>query len=209
VAHAARPDPAPLRARGRDRAGRPHREHRLPRRPGTLTLKEPHPCFIDVVSLGRGDSRENRYGRGSAWRHYSISGLRRAGARPGLQPRGDRPRPLGGYLRQIALDEDGQLVGAGDLEAQARQVFANLDRDVEDLPARHDMETGSPPGRDRVVADDLKVYRSVRAGLPACVNRIRGRPGLGRSQRSSPGIDKDLSGIPGPNYLRSSHIDKP
>ena len=29
---------------------------------------------------------------------------------------------------QVALDEDGQLVGAGDLEAQARQVFANLDR---------------------------------------------------------------------------------
>jgi len=29
---------------------------------------------------------------------------------------------------QVALDENGQLVGAGDLEAQARQVFANLDR---------------------------------------------------------------------------------
>ena len=29
---------------------------------------------------------------------------------------------------QVALDEDGQLVGAGDLEAQAWQVFANLDR---------------------------------------------------------------------------------
>jgi enamine deaminase RidA (YjgF/YER057c/UK114 family) len=29
---------------------------------------------------------------------------------------------------QVALDEAGQLVGAGDLEAQARQVFANLDR---------------------------------------------------------------------------------
>jgi enamine deaminase RidA (YjgF/YER057c/UK114 family) len=29
---------------------------------------------------------------------------------------------------QVALDEDGQLVGTGDLEAQARQVFANLDR---------------------------------------------------------------------------------
>jgi enamine deaminase RidA (YjgF/YER057c/UK114 family) len=29
---------------------------------------------------------------------------------------------------QVALDEQGQLVGAGDLEAQARQVFANLDR---------------------------------------------------------------------------------
>jgi enamine deaminase RidA (YjgF/YER057c/UK114 family) len=29
---------------------------------------------------------------------------------------------------QVALDEEGQLVGAGDLEAQARQVFANLDR---------------------------------------------------------------------------------
>ena len=29
---------------------------------------------------------------------------------------------------QVALDEAGKLVGAGDLEAQARQVFANLDR---------------------------------------------------------------------------------
>ena len=29
---------------------------------------------------------------------------------------------------QVALDDAGKLVGAGDLEAQARQVFANLDR---------------------------------------------------------------------------------
>ena len=29
---------------------------------------------------------------------------------------------------QVALDENGKLVGPGDLEAQARQVFANLDR---------------------------------------------------------------------------------
>ena len=29
---------------------------------------------------------------------------------------------------QVALDENGQLVGVGDLEAQAQQVFANLDR---------------------------------------------------------------------------------
>jgi len=29
---------------------------------------------------------------------------------------------------QVALDEAGKLVGPGDLEAQARQVFANLDR---------------------------------------------------------------------------------
>jgi enamine deaminase RidA (YjgF/YER057c/UK114 family) len=29
---------------------------------------------------------------------------------------------------QVALDEEGHLVGEGDLEAQARQVFANLDR---------------------------------------------------------------------------------
>jgi enamine deaminase RidA (YjgF/YER057c/UK114 family) len=29
---------------------------------------------------------------------------------------------------QVALDESGKLVGAGDLEAQARQVFANLGR---------------------------------------------------------------------------------
>lgn len=29
---------------------------------------------------------------------------------------------------QVALDEAGQLVGPGDMEAQARQVFANLNR---------------------------------------------------------------------------------
>ena len=29
---------------------------------------------------------------------------------------------------QVSLDEAGQLVGAGDFEAQARQVFANLSR---------------------------------------------------------------------------------
>ena len=29
---------------------------------------------------------------------------------------------------QVALDPDGTVVGPGDLEAQARQVFANLDR---------------------------------------------------------------------------------
>ena len=29
---------------------------------------------------------------------------------------------------QVALDENGEPVGPGDLEAQARQVFANLDR---------------------------------------------------------------------------------
>ena len=29
---------------------------------------------------------------------------------------------------QVALDEAGHVVGTGDVEAQARQVFANLDR---------------------------------------------------------------------------------
>ena len=29
---------------------------------------------------------------------------------------------------QVALDEEGHVVGTGDVEAQARQVFANLDR---------------------------------------------------------------------------------
>jgi enamine deaminase RidA (YjgF/YER057c/UK114 family) len=32
---------------------------------------------------------------------------------------------------QIALDEDGQLVGEGDFEAQTRQVFANMGRVLE------------------------------------------------------------------------------
>jgi hypothetical protein len=53
VAHAARPDPAPPRARGRPRAGRPHREYRLPRRSGTLAMKEPHPSRFRVDSRAR------------------------------------------------------------------------------------------------------------------------------------------------------------
>ena len=32
---------------------------------------------------------------------------------------------------QVALDEDGQLVGAGDAESQARQVLTNLQRVIE------------------------------------------------------------------------------
>jgi enamine deaminase RidA (YjgF/YER057c/UK114 family) len=43
----------------------------------------------------------------------------------------DGPQRLLFVAGQIALDEDGQLVGEGDFEAQTRQVFTNMGRVLE------------------------------------------------------------------------------
>jgi enamine deaminase RidA (YjgF/YER057c/UK114 family) len=45
--------------------------------------------------------------------------------------RADAPRGLAFIAGQVALTPDGSLVGAGDVDAQLRQVFANLRAAVE------------------------------------------------------------------------------
>ena len=64
---------------------------------------------------------------------------------------------------QVALDEDGQLVGAGDLQAQTRQALTNLHRILRELGA------GWPDvvrfGRYVLDAGAVQVIRDVRDEL--------------------------------------------
>jgi enamine deaminase RidA (YjgF/YER057c/UK114 family) len=93
-----------------------------------------------------------------------------------LQPEG-LATPLGEYSHvsrtradrlvfvagQVAIDERGEVVGEGDLEAQVRQVFRNLDRAL----------SGAGSALSRVLkfttylsrADDLDRFREIRREL--------------------------------------------
>lgn len=69
---------------------------------------------------------------------------------------------------QIALDEDGQLVGAGDAEAQARQVFTNIGRCLAEAGASFTDVT-----RLNFFVTDITVLPAVRVARDAVIDTAR------------------------------------
>jgi len=98
------------------------------------------------------------------------------GSRELLQPQG-LPAPLGQYSHvsrvaagqlvyvagQVAVDEHGDLVGEGDLGAQVRQVFHNLERALSSAGAGLGDVTKYTTFLTRV--EDLESFREIRHEL--------------------------------------------
>lgn len=66
---------------------------------------------------------------------------------------------------QVALDEDGEIVGPGDAAAQARQVFANLTRCLEAAGAGW-----SDVAKLNFFVTDLAALPSIRIARDECVD---------------------------------------
>ena len=105
----------------------PQRLKRFPAPPGTGGSTPSGPRASAAASLGAGAFARNG-------EDQDVSGLQHFRAPAGLAPGPGYSHAVTGRGRwvatsgQVALDGAGKLVGAGDPEAQTRQVFANLDR---------------------------------------------------------------------------------
>jgi len=87
---------------------------------------------------------------------------------------------------QVPLDSDGQLVGEGDFEAQARQVFENLTRALDSADASWDVRAAFPlggfvPWNGRLL---LRI-RIVDQGGPRFFRRAGGKENCGGAEQQN------------------------